>query len=326
MMALWDEAEKIYFLGVEVYAFGLYCALGAAAALIVLLLQCKRAGLPKGAAALAGALGLVCAFLCSRLLFCLMDQSMGLEGLMPFSAMAMVTGGGYSMIGVLAGGILGGMLAGKILGLKPLAMGEMMIPALLLFAACERLGEGYMPDFGVSRPLLGELLKGTFLAVEGEYDWYLATYLLESFAALILALVMLRDVASQHKRGKIGQALLLFGILYGGVQTVMESLRYDRHLSISFVGLQHVLAIAMLGLSVIYLAILRRKDMKKMAVAALISVPMVVILGLLLEFAIDRTTVSRYLLYLVYILLVSVPMYLGVRLRKGVKEDGKASD
>lgn len=317
MMGLWDEAEKIFFLGVEVYAFGLYCALGAAIGLIVLFLQCRKEGLKKGTAALAGALGVGLGFLCSRLLFCLMDQSLGLDGVMPLSAMALVTGGGYSMIGALLGGVLGALLAGRFSGQSPLRLADLMVSSLLLFVACERLGEGYMMDFGVSRPLLGDLLKGSFLAVEGEYDWYLATYLLESFAALVLSLILLRDAAHQHRENRNGKTLLLFLILYGGVQTVMESLRYDRHMSISFVGLQHVMALMMLCGGVIYLAVWQWKKQKKTALAAVIAIPLVVILGLGLEFAIDRTQISRYVLYLAYVLLISVPMYLGVRLRKG---------
>ena len=326
MMPLWEEAEKISFWGIEVYAFGVYCALGAALGLGMLYLICRKEHLKKGTAPLAGALGLICAFLCARLFFCLMDQSLGLEGLMPLSAMAMVTGGGYSMMGVLAGGVLGGMLAGRLTGQKMLAMGELMLAPLLLFIACERLGEGCVPDFGVSRPLLGDALKGSFLAVEGDYDWYLATYRLEAAAAVALALILIWDMHRQHGKGRYGESLLLFLILFGGVQTVMESLRYDRHLSISFVGLQHVLAIAMLGGAVLYLAFRRRKDRRKLALAAAVSVPLVVILGLLLEFAIDRTTVNRYLLYAAYVLLVAVPMYLGVKLRKEDTPVGKVSD
>ena len=36
MLQLWENAETEYFLGVKVYAFGLYCALGAALGLIAL--------------------------------------------------------------------------------------------------------------------------------------------------------------------------------------------------------------------------------------------------------------------------------------------------
>lgn len=310
-MALWEEAPKVFFLGVEVYAFGLYAALGAALALLVVSLLLRREGAKKGTAPLMGALCLALGFLGSRLLFCLLDRSLG--GMMPLRGFFLVTGGGYSMMGALAGGCLGAALAGRLTGQSPLRMVDLAAPALLLFAACERLGEGYLSDFGVSRPLLGDALRGSFLAVEGAYDWYLATYLLESFAALVLALILLR---SAEKRERPGNTLLLSMLLYGAVQTLMESLRYDRHMSFSFVGAQHVLAMALLGAAVILLAARNWKTRRGLALAAIVSVPLVAGLGVGLEFMIDRTTLSRYLLYAAYVLMIAVPTCLGLRLRK----------
>ena len=308
---MWEEATKITLLGTEVYAFGFFCALGAALALLVLGLQMKKERLPKGAAPLTGCLSLIGAFVFSRLLYALLDRSLG--GMMPLQGALMITAGGYSMVGVLLGGVLGAALSGKILKVNALKMADIIAPALLLFAACERLGEGYVPDFGISRPLLGDALKGSFLAVEGEYDWYLATYLLESFGALVIALILLKDLG---KKKKAGDPLLLGLILYGAVQSVLESLRYDRHLSFSFVGSQHIAAMAFLGIAVIILAARNWKNRRGLALAGIISVPLVVGLGIGLEFMIDRTEINRYLLYLVYVMLVSVPAYLGIRLRK----------
>ena len=308
---MWEEATKITLLGTEVYAFGFFCALGAALALLVLSLLMKKERFPKGTAALTGCLSLIGAFLLSRLLYALLDRSLG--GMMPVKGALMITAGGYSMIGALIGGVLGAVISGKILKISALKMADMIAPALLLFAACERLGEGYVPEFGISRPLLGDALKGSFLAVEGEYDWYLATYLLESFAALVIALILLRDLGKQKKAGN---PLLLGLILYGAAQSVLESLRYDRHLSFSFVGSQHIAAIVFLGVAVIILAVRNWKKHRGLALAGIISVPLVAGLGIGLEFMIDRTEINRYLLYLVYVVLVSIPAYLGIRLRK----------
>jgi len=308
---MWDEAEKLSFLGMEVYSFGLYCAIGAALGIMVLFLLLLREKFKKGTAPLCALCMILGAFIGSRLLFCLLDQSLG--GMMPLKGFFLMTAGGYSMAGALMGGVLGAALAGKISGQKAMRLSELAVPAMLLFVACERLGEGTLSEFGVSRPLLGDLLKGSFLAVEGEYDWYLATYLLESFAALLLSLIVIHDLG---KKRRPGDSLLFSLILYGGVQTVMESLRYDRHMSFSFVGAQHVMAIAMLGVAVIILAARVMKKHRALAIFSIASIPLVAGLGIGLEFAIDRTEINRYLLYLVYVLLISVPMYLGIRLRK----------
>ena len=50
--------------------------------------------------------------------------------------------------------------------------------------------------------------------------------------------------------------------------------------------------------------------------AAVCSIPLTVALGVGLEFMIDRTNISRYLLYLVYILVLAAPVCLGLRLRR----------
>ena len=310
-MMLWEEAEKTALLGMEIYSFGLYCALGALLSLVMLLLLCQREKMKKGTAPLMALCMMAGAMILSRLFFSLLDRSLG--AMIPFKWALNLTTGGYSMVGALLGGALGAALAGKISGQKPLRLAEIALPALLLFVACERLGEGTQLEFGVSRPLLGDALKGSFLSVEGDYDWYLATYLLESFAAVILALVLLRDLSMKRRAG---DTVLLALILYGASQTVLESLRYDRHLSFSFVGAQHIAALLMLGTAVIILAVRKLKTNKKLALAAIVSIPLAAGLGVGLEFAIDRTEINRYLLYLIYILLIAAPAWMGVRLRK----------
>lgn len=311
MKPMWEEATKIALPGLEVYAFGLFCALGAVLALAVLALQIRREHMPKGAPALTGCLSMICAFLTSRLFYVLLDRSLG--GMMPLRGWLMVTAGGYSMAGALLGGVLGAVLSGKILRVSALKMADLIAPALMLFVACERLGEGYVPDFGVSRPLLGDALKGSFLAVEGDYDWYLATYLLESFAALVIALLLLRDLGAGRRAG---DTLFLAMLLYGASQTLLESLRYDRHLSFSFVGSQHIAAMVILGAAVFLLAARCLKKRRGLALAGIISVLAAAGLGVGLEFMIDRTEINRYLLYLVYAALVACPCWLGIRLRK----------
>ena len=309
---MWEDAETIRILGVQMYVFGLYAALGMALALIALSLLLKRAKWPGGAAALTGALALGCGFVVSRLFFCFMDQ--GLGGPVPLRGVLLVTGGGYSMMGALLGACLGAIAAAKTMKRSPAALLDLLSPALLLFVACERLGEKYIEDFGISRPLTGDLLKGSFLVIEGDYDWVLATCLLEAFTAVALALVLLIDVNKKDRRA--GNTFLLFLLLFGASQVILESLRFDQHMHLSFVGLQQVIAILLLAAGVIVLAIRRMRDRRGLAIAALVLLPAATGIGVGLEFAIDRTTVNRYLLYAAFILVMAAPAALGVKLRK----------
>ena len=309
---MWEDAATTDFLGVKVYTFGLYAALGLALALIALWILLRRAKWPKGAAALTGALAKICGFIVSRLFFCFMDQ--GLGGPVPLRGVLLVTGGGYSMMGALIGACIGAIAAAKIMKRPPAALLDMLAPAFLLFVACERLGEGCIEDFGISRPLVSDLLKGSFIAIEGDYDWVLATYLIEAFVALVLALVLLWDVNKKGRRA--GNTFLLFLLLFGASQVILESLRFDQHMHLSFVGLQQVIAMLLLAAGVTVLALRRMKDKPGMAIAALILLPVAAGVGVGLEFAIDRTTVNRFLLYAVFILVIAAPAALGVMLRK----------
>ncbi len=315
---MWEEAAKTYFLGVEVYAFGLYAALGASVGMIVLALLLRKEKWKKGTAALTGCCVVGLGFVISRLFFGLMDAVLARP--FPLWAMAMVTGGGYSMMGALLGACMGAILSARLTGQSAPRLLDLLAPCLMLFVASERLGEGYIDGFGASRTLIGHLFPGTFLAVEGVHESYLATYKLESAAALILAVVLMRDLRGKRRAG---DTFLLFFLLFGASQTILESLRYDQHMRLSFVGLQHVMSILVLGAGVIVLAIRRWKERRGLALAAVLSVFLAAGIGVALEFAIDRTQMNRYLIYLMYVIVMGAPAYLGIRLRKEERH-GKA--
>ena len=364
MMTMWEEASKTEILGVQVYSYGLFAALGAALALCALALLLKKARWKPGTAALTGALSLALGLVMSRLLFGLLDQGLGRA--MPFWAMPDLTTGGFSMIGALLGACMGALLAARITKQNAARLLDLLAPAFLLFVVCERMGEGCVENFGVSRYLTEELLQGTFLTIGSDGEWYLATYRLEAAAALILALILLWDLR-RERRG--GDTFLLFLILFGASQTVMESLRFDNHMHYTFVGLQQVLSIILMGSGLIALYALRRKSQERLSWKALLTlpaaglmvfgflyainhdagtlvlsvlfsavtaayavalllvkknrlgktavavIPLMVALGLSLEFSIDRSQMNRLLIYFLYIVALGVPAYLGVRLR-----------
>ena len=74
MFRLYDEAEKIRILGIEVYRFGFFVMLGLilAAAMIGFLCWARRTR--KGTGPLLLLLSLVLGGICSRLFFCLMTS------------------------------------------------------------------------------------------------------------------------------------------------------------------------------------------------------------------------------------------------------------
>ena len=96
----------------------------------------------------------------------------------------------------------------------------------------------------------------------------------------------------------------------------MESLRFDHHMSLSFVSLQQIMAFMLLGAGMVTLSLRQITRRRGLAVAGLIVLAVSLGVCIALEFAIDRTTVSRYWIYAVYVIALAAPVWLGIRLRK----------
>ena len=309
-MNLYEEAEKLTLGGLEVYRFGFFVMLGmvGSAAAIAFLSWAKRAR--KGTGPLLLLLSIVLGGLCSRLMFCLLNQELG--AMMPLSSWIQITGGGWSMMGLVGGVMLAGFLTAKITRQKAGLTLDLAACALPIFMALERVGEGCVPDFDYSRLLTTGFLEGTFLAFSDSDGSYLATWKLAGIVMLVLFAVLIWDMT---RSGRDGDTCLLFLILFGACSILLESLRYDRFLSVSFVGLQHILAAVILAAGVLIPAVRAGRRSRGLALAAGISIPAMVGLAVLLEFFLDRTTINKLLIYAAYLLVAAVPAVLGIRLR-----------
>lgn len=302
---------QMTFLGLTVYAYGLHLAAGCLAAGLLLWHLAGKEEARRNAAALTCLLSPLLGLVAARLVYVLSDITFA-----PFLTLRNVLNlrlGGYAMFGALLGAVLGGLLAARIAGVKKAAWLDTLAPALFAFIAVARLGEGHTV-LGISRPLVTGVLDNTFLAMRDDYDAYLRTYLLESAGALVLCLLSLRSL--RRHGAQPGRTALFAGLTFGVTQTLFESLRFDQHIRFSFIGLQQVLSVVLFSLIIICLAVylLRRGQAKALAIWSLCLLPVVLggILGL--EFMVDRSQVSKWLTYGLYVLLLCVPIALGVRL------------
>ena len=141
--------------------------------------------------------------------------------------------------------------------------------ALPLFMGLERLGEGGVPDFDISRQLMTTFLNGSFLTVNQGENWFLLTWKLAGIVMLALFPILVWDMIRSKRDG---DTCLLFLLLFGACSVLLESLRYDRFLSITFVGLEHVAAALYLAAGVITLAVRADRRQRKLGTAAVISV------------------------------------------------------
>ena len=126
------------------------------------------------------------------------------------------------------------------------------------------------------------------------------------------------------RKEKEGSLTIAFLLLFGAATIITESLRYDRFLSISFVGLQQIAAALTLALGVI-LAVRNSGSTRSFpAIAAIISLPLITGAVIGLEFALDRTMWNKLLIYIVMIGTVAIPTTLGMILLSKKKGTRKA--
>ena len=93
----------------------------------------------------------------------------------------------------------------------------------------------------------------------------------------------------------------------------------------SFVGLQQIAAAMTLGLGVVLAVKYGNRPKSILVVAALISLPVMVLAVIGLEFALDRTTWNKLLIYAGMIISVAVPAALGLRLLNK-KDEGNVAE
>jgi len=307
-----EDAVIVEILGVKTYAFGVWVAVGLALALCLLALLSRKMKWKQGAFLTFAVLALPLGFVFSRLLYCFVDESLGFS--MPLWAIAQVNIGGFSIMGALLGACLAAVIAGKIAGMHAAQLMDCLGPAFLMLVIFERLGERVIEGFGQSRALTMDLFINSFLAVEGDNGYFLATYMIEAAAAAVLCAILILDLKVTRRAG---DTFIKFMLLFGATQIILESLRYDQHMTVhAFVRIEQILSMTLLGVGVIVLAVRNWKNRFKLSLAAVILIPVVVGIGVCIEFMIDRTGINRLLLYAVFSLLVAVPAWLGLKLRR----------
>ena len=318
-MNMWEEAPKTEIFGIQVYTFGLYWAIGAVCAVAAICLLCRAEKLKKGTGSLLSCLSIVCGIIVSRLTFCILD---GIEaGWMPLPYWFNITTGGWTLFGAVFGALGGAWICAKITGESSSLLGDIVCCALPLAMAAERYSERMFELFNVSRQLRENgFPKNTFLAVSDPYYSdvsYMATYLAGAIGCLILFLILVFFLTRSRREGDMR---ILFLLLCGAGGILLESLRYDHFLEFSFVRFEQVMAAILLVWGVI-VAAGRNRERKGLRIAAYVSLPVMIGTLIFIEFALDRSSWSHYLLYAMMTAALAMPVVLGVMLlRKRGKE------
>ena len=311
---LYEDAATLTVGSVTIYPYGLTLALGAGAAIALFAALCRARRLAPGTAAIVGALAPFLGLVLARAVYCLVTIEF-FASVQNFLAMLRLSDGGLSMFGALGGATLAGALAARWTRQDKGAVLDALSPALMLFVCVARLGEGFV-QLGFSRTLVeSEFLRGTFLALEREYDFVLKTYLLEAIAAAALCAVLCGQLLGARKR-RPGDAYLRGMLYFGCTQIFLESLRYDMHMAWGFVCAQQLFAMLTACAAILVFARRAQRLSGRKGTFALTLMALVALAGAIvgLEFVIDRSGISRYIDYAVFAALMAGMLYLGERL------------
>ena len=318
MIHLWDEAPRIEILGVQVYSYGLYCAIGALMAAAAVLILSRGTGQKKGTGLLTACLGILCGTLGARVFFCVLD-TIGGSGI-PFADWCNLSTGGFSLFGMILGVFFAAWISAKVTGGETALLLDTVSCAIPLAIAAERIGERLIDGFDISRTVKDVFPAGTFLAVENAFygTSALATWLVSAALSIILFLVLTFSLLRKNHRN--GDQWIMLLLLCGAGGVILESLRYDYHLEYSFVYFQQIIAALMLLWGLIQAG--RRGKRKGLFIAAILSFAAAAAICGGVEFALDRMNISHIVLYLVMTAALALPVTLGMILLTGKDAKG----
>ena len=279
-------AETFSIFGLEIYAYGLHAAIGAALMLIVM----KAVGreLPKGTVSVFGVLGMVLGIVLARALYCAVNWNDFVYNYENPMLMLRYFDGGMSMVGVIAGLLLAAVLAAKVARLRAAqVLDAMAVPFGLLMWALRagekytELGVGAAVDESFMTEYFPKLFLESRMGVMVEYRLNVWRY--EVMMAIVIFIVAL--VCWLKMKDHAGDTALVVFSLYGASQILLESMRDDGHMLVIFLRIGQLAAFLMPAVACGILS--RRVKNKKLVWVAWLVVVLCVAAVAVLEFSLD---------------------------------------
>ena len=330
----------IYFdpVGPAVTAYAVCIAAGAALAIILTALLAKLRGrCAVNGAALAlvsGAFGLVC----SHLLFCAVRWSYIVNGLGSTAAfLGQFWQGGYTMYGAIFGGLLGAWIYALAARQKLSGVMDAVVPGMAVLLMLGRFAERYtlqgmgkyidlaasgdipLLGYDISQIMANEPMSYLPFALKDDWGGFsMIVYNYEAIFAGIALLVMLIQMICRAPAGRMAETGIT---LIGLSQIILESWRMDECVRFGFVRLNMILSAVTLA-AVLVLRIVRVSRSVGFRMWSILRT-VLLLLGagviILIEFALDKSTINNSLLYAVMALML-VMMGCSVLIRDGRKQ------
>lgn len=236
------------------YWYSMILALSAAAGVCLFMACCSHAGISSGWASVTALAAVALSLVLSRLIYwyCRPDCYRTL-----WQALTDPSSGKRALAGAFAGCALAALLLGRLSGGLPRLLDCMSV------AGCCAISLGRLGAFFTAADRGRILTEMTWLpwacpvlnATSGELEYRLATFLFQSAAALglLIALTILFFSPAMRKRLSQGDLTVLFLMVYGASQVILDSTRYDSLYlrSNGFVSMVQILAAVALAVGIV---------------------------------------------------------------------------
>ena len=280
------------------YPYGICAAVSALLALLLMSALAHGTRQPRSVIPCFGALGILLGVIFARLLYVLVNLSIYTETFENPLLMLRLSDGGFSMAGLLMGLILAAAITARIHHCPVWDVLNLAAPAVFLLVAGLRFGESFT-EMGIGKVVQKEEIAKAlpFLFSQESFgvltEYRLKVWLCEGIVDLLLCGALCCRLLSNHRKGEAtrGETALLFAMLYGATQLLLESLRDDQHMTLLFVKVEQ-LGAALLCLMALGILLRRVNDVSRLLywVLAILAIGGAV----LVEFSLDgRVTFGR---------------------------------
>lgn len=324
--------------GLTITKYGLCIAIGVVAALGLAVLVrgvTTRKAVSGVAAALAAGVG---ALLGSHLLYCAVRWSYIINDLCETPAfLYQFWKGGYTMYGAIFGGLLGAWIYALAARQKLSGVMDAVVPGMAVLLMLGRFAERYtlqgmgkyidlaasgdipLLGYDISQIMANEPMSYLPFALKDDWGGFsMIVYNYEAIFAGIALLVMLIQMICRAPAGRMAETGIT---LIGLSQIILESWRMDECVRFGFVRLNMILAAVTLA-AVLVLRIVRVSRSVGFRMWSILRT-VLLLLGagviILIEFALDKSTINNSLLYAVMALML-VMMGCSVLIRDGRKQ------
>ena len=284
-------AETFDFLGLTGHLYGLCAAIAVGLLLLGMRLFKK---LPHGTVRLFGVLAMVLGVIGARALYCVCNISRFTETYENPWLMLRFFDGGLSMPGMLLGLMAAAAITAHIQKISFAELMDAICLPLGLSIAVLRFGEQFT-DLGVGKAVdegfftanLPWLFQQSRMGIAIEYRLNVWAYEAVLGAAICLAVAW----AYRRLKERSGDTALLFFILYGASQIMLESMRDDGHMMLIFLRVGQLAAALM---PIIASAILLKRFNAQRKLGTWIGLILCAALIVVLEFSLDgRLTIGN---------------------------------